>query len=171
MLNLVDFAESKVADGTMKKNRLIVPGARRLQKWLLGLFKHSDATAEHTPDSAEEGGTVFVVEPKEFHAAKNPERLPPANVWERAGNVPLTIGQFLGSTEAAFGFRVACATMSIAIIAYLHDTRDFFLDQRLVWAMIMVSIGMTVTAGSGVYGFMGRILGTGKPCLRSLPSQ
>ena len=29
--------------------------------------------------------------------------------------------------------------------------------------MIMVAIGMTTTAGSGVFGFIGRIAGTGKP--------
>lgn len=60
----------------------------------------------------------------------------------------------------AFGFRVACATMSIAILAFLQDTQVFFIEQRLVWAMIMVAISMTMTSGSGVFGFIARIAGT-----------
>ena len=146
----------------MNKTRLITPGMKRLKKWFFGLLKHSDATAEHTPDSAEEGGGLLVNDPTELAARKDPEHLPPTTAWERVGRLPLKLGKFLGSTESTFGFRVACATMTIAIVAFLEDSRDFFLDQRLVWAMIMVSIGMTVTAGSGVFGFIGRIAGTGK---------
>ena len=64
------------------------------------------------------------------------------------------------STELGFGFRVACATMSIAILAFLQDTQTFFIEQRLVWAMIMVAISMTMTSGSGIFGFLARIAGT-----------
>ena len=60
----------------------------------------------------------------------------------------------------AFGFRVACATMSIAISAFLEVSQTFFVAQRLVWAMIMVAIGMTMTSGSGVFGLAARVIGT-----------
>jgi uncharacterized membrane protein YgaE (UPF0421/DUF939 family) len=52
------------------------------------------------------------------------------------------------------------ATMTVGIVAFLHDTQSFFMEQRLVWAMIIIAIGMTVTTGQSVFGFFGRILGT-----------
>jgi hypothetical protein len=161
ILNLVHFADQKVEDGTMEKRRLIRPGMRRLKKWLSSLLKEEDSTTEHTPDAAESGG-VGVYSGASFQVSKDPEHLPTANAWQRFGNAFRKLGGILGSMESAFGFRVACATLSIGIVAYLKDTRDFFLTQRIVWALIMVSIGMTVTAGSGVFGFVGRIVGTCK---------
>lgn len=161
VLSLVQFADRKVEDGTMKKKRLIVPGNRRLKKWLFNLWKGEDEGTEHTPDVTESGGTG-VYSGQSFEAAKDPEHLPPTNAWQRFGNGFRLVGGVLGSVESAFGFRVACATLSIGIVAFLGDTRNFFLEQRLVWAMIMVSIGMTITAGSGVFGFIGRVAGTCK---------
>jgi hypothetical protein len=51
----VKFADSKVADGTMKKNRLIVPGQRRLKKWVLGLGREDATVDTESPDSMEAG--------------------------------------------------------------------------------------------------------------------
>lgn len=159
ILVLVQFADKKVEDGTMKTNRLIVPGQRRIGMWFTSLLNVQDSTTEHTPDSTE-GGSAGIPSGTSFGVAKDPEHLPPANAWKRASDIFRGIGRTLGSPESAFGFRVACATMSIGILAYLENTRAIFLEQRLVWAMIMVAIGMTVTAGSGVFGFVGRILET-----------
>ena len=161
MLDLVNFAEHKVEDGTMKRRRLIFPGLRRLKKWVLNLWKGEDEGTEHAPDLTESGG-AGIYSGQSFEAAKDPEHLLPTNAWQRFGNSFRKVGGVLGSVESAFGFRVACATFSIGIVAFLADTRTFFLEQRLVWAMIMVSIGMTVTAGNGVFGFFGRLAGTCK---------
>lgn len=161
VLSLVQFADKKAEIGTMKKNRLILPTGRRLKKWFLSLLKKgADEGTEHTPDMCESGG-ASVYAGASFQAAKDPEHLPATNAWQRFGNGFRHVGGTLGSVESAFGFRVACATLSIGIVAFLADTRTFFLEQRLLWAMIMVSIGMTVTAGSGIFGFVGRVLGTG----------
>ena len=149
----------------MKKKRFIAPTMKRLKKWALSVLKVEDSTTEHTPD-ATETGAANIYSGASFQASKDPEHLPPTNAWQRFGNGLRKAGSILGSTESAFGFRVACATLSIGIVAYLKDTSEFFLTQRLVWALIMVSIGMTVTAGSGVFGFIGRIAGT----CRSHPS-
>ena len=159
VLNLVNFSDRKVSEGTLKQRRFILPGNRRLRKWFMGLFKQEDSGTEHSPDSAEAGSTG-VHAGKSYEAAKDPEHLPPTNAWQRFSTGLRSIGEFLGSPESGFGFRAACATMSIGIIVFLRDTQTFFLDQRLVWAMIMVSIGMTMTAGSGIFGFLGRIAGT-----------
>lgn len=40
---------------------------------------------------------------------------------------------------------IAAATMTIGIIAFLERTQVFFVAQRLVWAMIMIAIGMTMS--------------------------
>jgi len=143
----------------MKKNRLIVPGLKRTRKWVRSTFKMEDTNTEQCPDYTESGAfQVYLGD--SLRAKKDPEHLPVANAWERFGNGVRAISGFLGSSESAFGFRVACATMTIGIVAYLRDTQSFFVTQRLVWAMIMVAIGMTTTAGSGVFSFVGRIAGT-----------
>lgn len=161
VLALVHFADKKVEDGTMKRNRLMFPTLKRLKKWVTGSLKVEDSSMEHTPDSTEAGG-ASIYTGDSFRAAKDPEHLPPTNAWERFTNGLRQFSGVLRSQESAFGFRVACATMSIGIVAYLKDTYMFFTEQRIVWAMIMVAIGMTTTAGSGVFGFVGRIVGTGK---------
>jgi hypothetical protein len=53
----------------------------------------------------------------------------------------------MASAECAFGFRVACATLTIGIVAFLESSHVFFQEQRLVWAMIIVAIGMSMTSG------------------------
>lgn len=53
----------------------------------------------------------------------------------------------MASPECAFGFRVACATLTIGIVAFLKQSQLFFQEQRLVWAMIIVAIGMSMTSG------------------------
>lgn len=50
--------------------------------------------------------------------------------------------------------------MTIGIVAFLEQTQTFFIEQRLVWAMIIIAIGMTVTTGQSVFGFFGRVAGT-----------
>ena len=161
VIAFVQFADRKVEDGTMKKNKLITPGLKRLKKWVTASVKVEDAGVEHSPDTTESGG-VNIYSGQSFQAAKDPEHLPPTNAWQRFGNKLRQTSEFLGSPASAFGFRVACATLSIGIVNYLKDTQVFFLEQRLLWAMIMVAIGMTTTAGSGVFGFIGRLVGTGK---------
>lgn len=162
VLALVQFADRKIEDGTMKKNKLISPGLKRIKKWVTRCLNVEDAGAEHSPDSTEFGGAT-IYSGESFRAAKDPEHLPPTNAWQRSTDGLRQFSRILGSPESAFGFRVACATLSIGIVAYLRDTYVFFMEQRLVWAMIMVAIGMTTTAGSGVFGFIGRVAGTGKP--------
>jgi hypothetical protein len=50
--------------------------------------------------------------------------------------------------------------MSIAIVSFLHDTQKFFTENRLLWAMIMVAISMSPTAGQSLFSFVLRIFGT-----------
>ena len=140
--DLVEFADQKVADGTMKKKRLIFPNKRRLNKWLKSIFKDEDSTADETPDVLERGSNIVFMGDG-FNKKKDPEHLPAKNAWEHFGNGVRKVSRFFGSEESAFGFRVACATMTVGIVAFLEQTQDFFIKQRLVWAMIIIAIGMT----------------------------
>lgn len=175
VLTFVNFADKKVADGTMKKSRLILPGQRRLKKWILSIGREDSPADNETPDSMESGANHVYMGPR-YSPKKDPEHLPPKNAWERFGNGIKKISKFLGSAESAFGLRVSCATMTIGILAYLERTQTFFETQRLVWAMIIIAIsmfaprqslflaltpiGMNMTSGQSIFGFLARVSGT-----------
>lgn len=143
----------------MSKNRLIVPGQRRIWKWIVSIGKEDTSVDTESPDSLEAGNNHVYMGPG-FNPKKDPEHLPPKTGWQRFGNGIRIIPRFLGSTESAFGFRVACATLTIGIIGFLEDTQKFFIEQRLVWAMIIIAIGMSMTSGQSFFGFFGRCAGT-----------
>jgi len=106
ILELIKFADRKIADGTMTKKRLISPGQKRLKKWIMGIGKEDGSLDTHTPDSLEAGNNTIYMG-SGFNPKKDPEHLPPQNAWQKFGNGVRTIPHFLGSTESAFGFRVA----------------------------------------------------------------
>ncbi|ORY19614.1 hypothetical protein BCR34DRAFT_582302 [Clohesyomyces aquaticus] len=159
ILAFVRFADEH--DLSVLKSRLILPGKRRFRKWVMGVFKVEDTSNDDSATvSGMNGNNTVIYMGEAYKAQKNPEHLPPENVFEKIGDWLRVIPGFLRSAESAFGLRCACATMSIAIVAFLADTQRFFIEQRLVWAMIMVAISMTPTAGQSVFSFILRIVGT-----------
>ncbi|KAH8694352.1 hypothetical protein BGZ61DRAFT_493928 [Ilyonectria robusta] len=154
---LVAFADEKVEDGTMKHKRLLFPSGYQLRKWLTSIFKGQDSSVKQNPDIME---TDSIYYGDSYNHKKDPEHLPATNIWQHIGNGLRKISAVLGSKESAFGFRVACATMTIGIVAFLEDTQVFFHDQRLDWAMITIALGMTITSGQSVFGFFCRVGGT-----------
>lgn len=96
----------------------------------------------------------------ELQDSADPERLPPQNSWERGGNSLRSISRFLASDQSVFGFRAASASFAVAILAFLHQTQDFFFRQRVIWALIVIVIGMSPTSGASLFSFAGRILTT-----------
>jgi uncharacterized membrane protein YccC len=128
---------------------------------LKSIFTNQDTTQDdETTITGFNSSNTTVYLGDAYKSKKDPEHLPPANAWEKFGNGVRSVSHFLQSSESAFGFRAACATMSIAIIAFLRDTQTFFVEQRLVWALIMVAISMTPTAGQSIFQFILRIAGT-----------
>lgn len=117
----------------MKKRRLILPGKRRIIKWIKNACSEDETSSDHTPDHSEAGATSVYLGDSLQGKGKDPEHLPPTNAWERFGDGIRVISNFFASPAASFGFRVACATMSIGILAYLRATQTFFVEQRLVW--------------------------------------
>ncbi|KKA20157.1 Uncharacterized protein T310_5811 [Rasamsonia emersonii CBS 393.64] len=159
ILDFVRFADAKAASGKVSRTRLIIPGNKRLKKWVLSAFKVQDG---HDDDDIGDihSQSVVLYLGEAYKTRKDPEHLPPENTMQKIGDWIRLIPRLLRSSESAFGFRVACATMSVAIIDLLHDTQPFFVRQRLLWAMIMVAISMSPTAGQSIASFVLRVLGT-----------
>ncbi|KAK9770272.1 hypothetical protein SCAR479_13013 [Seiridium cardinale] len=156
--SFVTYADERVASGSMAKSHLIIPKWKKLKKWVTGLLKDEDASSENTADLFDSNNVVYVGDG--FAAKKDPEHLPATNAIQHIGNALRAVNKFFGSQQSFFGMRVACATMTIGIVNFLEPTQAFFVKQRLVWAMIMVSISMTETSGQSIFGFLCRVGGT-----------
>lgn len=160
ILELIGFAEEKHRDGTLKKRRLILPGMRRMKKWVNNILELDDSAQDNDLRGDINGCTRHVSMGSAYGKKKDPEHLPPSTVFEKVTDHVRTIPRILRSPESAFGFRAACASMSVAIIAFLGPSQRFFLQQRVVWSLIMVTISMTPTAGQSFVNFVLRIAGT-----------
>ncbi|KAI0486618.1 hypothetical protein F4859DRAFT_466279 [Xylaria cf. heliscus] len=159
VLRVVQFADSKVADGTMAHKRLIVPKPKVLRKWITSIFSDEDKGQENNTDNMMDSGMAIIFMGDSF-SLKDPEHLPPTNFWQRLGNMLRATSKFFSSEESAFGFRCACATLTVGIVAFLEQTHRFFQEQRLVWAMFIIAISITQTSGQSIFGFFCRIFGT-----------
>ncbi|KAF2438366.1 hypothetical protein P171DRAFT_423526 [Karstenula rhodostoma CBS 690.94] len=159
ILDFVKWADDH--DQATTKKKFITPGKKRFRKWIASVCSTQDSNDDDESTNVGLNRTGVVVHMGEaYKGRKDPEHLEPENAWERFGDFVRSITTVLRSSESAFGFRVACATMSIGIIAYLSDTQLWFTRQRLVWAMLMVALGMTPTSGLSMFNFFWRIFGT-----------
>jgi hypothetical protein len=163
-LQLVHFAEGKIADGTMKRGRLIFP-QKSISEWLL-FGKKEDEKQDRRQSSHVDPVTIHRV--PQSTGFPDPEHLPPQNTWEKGSTVLRSISHAIKSDQSLFGFRVAAASFSVAILAYLHQTQDFFVRQRCIWAMIVIVIGMNPTSGQTLFGFVARIVATAISLVLSL---
>ncbi|KAI5275458.1 hypothetical protein E4T47_01489 [Aureobasidium subglaciale] len=158
----VKYADAKVESGNLGRKRLIVPGVKRLRKWVKSAYsRKQDAYTDEQHGMNEDGNrssNVYLGDA--YSKRKDPEHLPPSNAWERFGDRIRGVAHFLRSPASSFGFRAACATMCLAIVAYLHDTQTFYVRQRLFWAQIMVGMSMSPSAGQSLFSFVLRLVGT-----------
>jgi Fusaric acid resistance protein-like len=159
ILDLVQYADSKVDDGTMKRKRLLLPSWKRMQQWFWAALSREDSNLDYEAYSTR-SGTVTVYLGDALQTEKDAEHLPPVSMWEKVTDNFRIIPHFFGSSESAFGFRVATGTIVIAVVCYLRNSQLFFIEQRIIWGSIMVAISMTQTAGSGMFGQFSRFAGT-----------
>ena len=159
VLNLVEYADSKQADGTMRKKRFIHPTRKQMKKWFWAIISREDSNLDYQAYSTRSGSPIVYIDDA-IQGERDVEHLPPTSLWETVTDKFRAIPHFFGSPESAFGFRVATATMVISIICYLRNSQQFFIEQRLIWGSIMVAISMTQTAGSGIYAQFIRFSGT-----------
>ena len=165
ILKAVNYADAKYADGTFAKNRFIFPGFRRLQKLISETLTNRDSVNDMT-DGDNTGTNIWIGD--SLKTRKDPEHLPPANVYQKVTNHFRGFSALLASPQSSFAFRAATATISIGILAFIHETQHFFLNQRGVWAMIMIGISMDSHTGRGIFGFIFRILGTAIAMIASM---
>lgn len=159
VLEFVRYADEKAKSGKLSRSRLIIPGAKRMKKWALSTFKVGDTHEDDNIGDIDSHNNILQLG-EAYKIRKDPEHLPPSTTLQLIGDKIRTIPAFFRSSESAYGFRVACATMTVGIIAFLHDTQTFFIQQRLVWAMIMINLSMSPTSGQSIFSFVLRILGT-----------
>ncbi|KAL6697602.1 hypothetical protein J3F84DRAFT_369427 [Trichoderma pleuroticola] len=95
-----------------------------------------------------------------FYSPKNPDHLPPGSLVETIGDYIRKISSAFRSDHAAYGLRVVCAIMTIAIIAFLHDSQNFYFEHRFLWSLFAILLSMARTAGSSTFLLLGRVLGT-----------
>ncbi|GMG36487.1 unnamed protein product [Aspergillus oryzae] len=167
VLELIKFADSKVADGTMKKSGPIFPMQNSIRGWL-SLKSEKDKSRgsdSRQPSQANPASIHAEDEPDRF---PDPEHLPPANLLEKASTIIRFISHVIKSEYSIFGFRVAAAAFSVGILAFLHQTQNFFIRQRCIWAMIVIVIGMNPTSGQSMFGFVARIVATAVSLVLSL---
>jgi hypothetical protein len=160
-LDMVLFADKMKQDGKLSHSKFIFPGSRVLYKWVGATLGREDISknSEYLTDMEDSAmQTLFMG--AEFGKRIDPEHLPPRNLGEKIGDKIRKIPDFFRSSSSAFAFRVTCASMSIAIINYLHDTQKFFQEQRLLWSMIMIAISMSRLAGQSTFNFALRVIGT-----------
>lgn len=158
LLDLVRYADTKVEDGTMKKAKLIMPGLKRLNKWLRNVLSTEDSSGDI--HMADEPCSQQVDMGSAYRSQKDPEHLPPTTIVQHFGNYVRIFPHTLRSQHSVFGFRAACAVMTLGVIAYLEATQAFFLKQRLLWSMIMVAFSMNRTSGQSAFSFVMRVFGT-----------
>lgn len=158
VLDFVRYANHVEAKGKLSKTRLVIPGGKRVWKWAKSFLSAQDHEDDNMGDIHTQNNILQLGEA--YKLRKDPEHLPPTTIFERIGDRIRVIPGFLRSFESTYGFRVACATMTIAVIGFLRDTQTFFTAQRLVWALIMVNLSMSPTSGQSIFSFVLRILGT-----------
>ncbi|KAL7908179.1 hypothetical protein GGI35DRAFT_486316 [Trichoderma velutinum] len=155
--DLVAFTDQKGEEGTMSHKHLIFPSESQLWKWLTSIFKKQDPSIKQSADIM---GAGYVYYGDGYDPKKDPEHLPPTGNWQHIGNGLRKLSVGLGSKESVFGFRVACAAMTVGILAFLENTQQFYQDQRLSWAIFTIALGMTITTGQSIFGFLCRMGGT-----------
>jgi len=119
------------------------------------MFASEDSTttnlgADMTGSSSTSMDDNIVFVGDSYRRKKDPEHLPAANGWQRAGDALRAFAAFFGTEESFFGLRCACATMTVGIVCYLEKSQVFFQEQRGVWAMIIIAIGMTMSECSSI---------------------
>lgn len=155
-LDFVLFADKVKQEGKLKSSKLIFPGSKTLYKWLKATIGREDLSKGSQYMSDMEGGASDAVYlGMEFEKRKDPEHLPPRNAFEKMGNHLRAIPRFFRHPASVFGFRVACATMSIAIVSLTtHDPppRNLVSNPNLHYRSTTCMTRKDSSSGSGCSG-------------------
>lgn len=153
-LIFVQAADRIRGDENSFKNALRYPTLQTLKLWVGSLLM------THTTDIYSMDRSAKSTFGDLYHGMRDPERESPETRWELLISSFEKFYHFLGSEDSQLGFRAACATMSIAIVAFLAAGQVFFIKQRLIWASITVAVALTTSSGSATRGLFWRVVGT-----------
>lgn len=159
LLDLVLFADELVANGHMSRNHFIVPNYRRLRKQITSVFSRKDLSSPTSMEDVDATDTQVHLG-SSYGSKRDPEHLPAVTTWERLGDHLRRIPKLFRSSASAFGFRVAIASVSLAIPMFLRQTQRWSNEYRLFWAVIMCAISQSPTSGQSLFGFILRAVGT-----------
>jgi hypothetical protein len=152
VIDLIEFLDRHHDESS--NNRIILPN--KIFRSILLHLKHAEEDPGHTvvrsrKPTRKYDGSFSQVE-------KEIEHLFPATRWERYSHHLRTIARALRSPESVFGLRVTLATLSVGIACFLHISQTFFLENRLAWALVFSTIGMSWTSGQSVFGLLIRVV-------------
>jgi hypothetical protein len=137
---------------------LLIPNFLHLSSWFKRFGHLRGIRTDNT--SPDTGIQTNIELGSAFYNPKNPDHLPPTNLLERIGDYVRKISSVFRTHHAAYGLRGVCAIMTVAIIAFLRDSQDFYFEQRILWALFAILLSMGRTAGSSTFLLLGRVLGT-----------
>lgn len=145
--DLVRYADCKMAEDRLKHDRLVYPIAR------VSLLKSMISSGARTKSKDKR-------HKRSKEQPRDPEHLPADNHWEELGEFLGRFPRLLASDPSSFGFRAAAAAFSVALLAFLRQTQSFFFEQRLIWVLIVIVLGMSPTSGASIVGYISRIIAT-----------
>ncbi|KAJ8096481.1 hypothetical protein POJ06DRAFT_264139 [Lipomyces tetrasporus] len=151
------FVQDKNNSQEWQKKRIIFPSWSELTHWIRAMFavpesSNIDQILDSSMDRVSRAALTTALR------GQDPQHLPPNTLWQKFGERVRMIPALLRSSHSLFGFRATCASMSIGIIAYLRSSRNFFVEQRCLWAIVMTAIAMNNTTGQTTYNFILRVL-------------
>lgn len=154
IVRLVEFTRDKFDSGFLQRKHIILPSYDTLLKWWFDMFRNPESTSHDHSSDMESHIPLTVVHTRD-HRYFSAE-----SYIEAVAKQIRAIPRLLRSPHSIYGFRTLCASMSIGIIAYLRDTHNFFVRQRVIWALIMTMIAMKTTSGQTTWEFILRVLAT-----------
>ncbi|KAL6903874.1 hypothetical protein GGI43DRAFT_381581 [Trichoderma evansii] len=147
-----------VDDCCTHPKRLLIPRFLHPRYWIEKLVRLGGVRRDSASQNTDAQTSIKLG--SSFYNPKNPDHLPPSNFMETIGDYIRKISSIFRTDHAAYGLRGACAIMTIGIIAFLHDSQDFYFAQRFLWALFAILLSMARTAGSSTFLLLGRVLGT-----------
>lgn len=122
---LVKFANSNVAQGTMKRNRLIFPNQNIVRGWFSLTSEQRQSGSNLARRQSSHVDPTSVDQDQELGHFPDPKHLPPVNAWEKGSNVLRWISHQIRSELSMFAFRVAAALLSILRVLGLDSDAAF----------------------------------------------
>lgn len=142
ILDLVRFSEKK----RQAPKYLVIPSSKHVRKLVTNFIE--DGTQDDTT------GEALVLPHEDKNRPRAQSRL------GAVGNFISAMSDVLGGNQSFFGFRVACAVLTVVIVALLERTQQWFFNQRCLWAAVFIPFSMAPSSGETLSLFLFRMIGT-----------